>query len=158
MEERERLQRRHRLASQIHAALLLSALLYFLVSYFFSQTSGISVASAQEHGLWRQGIYGLAFVMGIGVILLRRWLLGLRRLARVMQQQGVEGAIEHLVKATLLLGSLSECVALLGFGLSLRTRVFEDMWRVGGIGAILLLYTYPWRSAWSRALERARQA
>lgn len=149
-------QARHRLAVILHLTLLSSGLVAFLVSYLFSQTIGVSIASAAEHRALRQAIYGAVFVLSIGVIVLRRWLFGAGRLGRIAERRGIEGVIEHLLRATLVLGGTSEAVVLFGFVLSVLTRVFEDMWRLGGIGLILLLYTYPWRSMWYRAIERAQ--
>ncbi|GBC77226.1 hypothetical protein HRbin08_00697 [bacterium HR08] len=154
MDELRHFEMRHRLAVLIHAALISSGLIAFLVSYLLSQTMSIPVG---EHGALRRAIYGSAFVVSIGVILLRRWALGAGRLGRLAEARGIEGVIEHLLKATLLLGVASEAVVMLGLVLSLLTRVFEDMWRLGGIGMVLLLYTYPWRSVWHRGIERARR-
>jgi len=155
MEERTPFEMRHRLAVILHVAMISSGLIAFSVSYLFSQTMGVSIASAAEHRALRQAIYGTVFVVSIGVILLRRWLLGAGRLGRIAERGGRAGVIEHLLKVTIILGAMSEAVVLLGFVLSALTRVFEDMWRLGGIGMVLLLYTYPWRSVWSRAMERA---
>ncbi|MCS6816916.1 MAG: hypothetical protein N0A16_03195 [Blastocatellia bacterium] len=156
MDERTSFEMRHRLAVFLHLAMVSSGLVAFLVSYLFSQTMGVSIASAAEHRALRQALYGAAFVMSIGVIVLRRWLFGIGRVGRVAQRHGIVGVIEHLLKSTIILGAISESVVLVGFVLSMLTRVFEDMWRLGGIGMVLLLYTYPWRSMWARAIERAQ--
>jgi len=158
MDEVTRFERHYRLARTIHGALFSSGLMAFLISYLFSHAMSVSLVSAAEHGALRRTIYGVAFGVSIGVIVLRRWLLGAGRMGRLAAQRGVEGVVAHLVKGTILLGVMSEAVILLGLGVSLFTRVFEDMWRLGGIGLILLLYTSPRRSSWHRAMERARQS
>jgi uncharacterized membrane protein len=156
VDEVARFERHHRLVRTIHGALFSSGLVAFLISYLFSHAMSVSLVSAAEHGGLRRTIYGLAFCVSIGVIVLRRWVLGAGRIGRLAAQRGIEGVVAHLVKGTILLGAMSEAVILLGLSVSLLTRVFEDMWRLGGIGLVLLLYTYPWRSIWQRAVERAR--
>jgi len=155
MDEIAHFRMRHRLAVILHLALVCGGFIAFLVSYLFSQAMSVSIASAAEHRAMRQTIYGSVFVVSVGVIVLRRWFLSVGRLGRAAERRGMAGVVDHLLKATIVLGAASEVVLLLGFVLSLLTRVFEDMWRLGGIGLILLLYTYPWRSTWSRAIERA---
>jgi len=154
----EYITRRHQMTLVVVFALLASVVVYFLVAFVLGQMGGASIESALAYQKLRRIAYGFAFVYSIGLILFRRAMLGSDRLARVVTTRGVRGLVDHLSTVTILLAALGEVVAIIGLIMSLLSRVMEDMVRLGGVGALLILYNFPRRSKWFHLVEAYQTA
>lgn len=154
----EYIMRRHQMTLIVVFALFASVVVYFLVAFLVGQMGGVSVESALAYQKLRRIAYGFAFVYSIGLILFRRAMLGSDRLARVVMTRGVCGLVDHLSTMTILLAALGEVVAIIGLVTSLLSRMMEDMVRLGGVGALLILYNFPRRSKWFHLVEAYQTA
>jgi hypothetical protein len=158
MNESKDFEFRFRLASMIVYAMLASVFIYFLVAYFFSQTREVTVGSMARYEELRRPLYGIAVVLSLGVIVFRRLSLSHARTNRVYVTRGATGVVQQMMMTTIIVAAMSEAVALLGLILTLLGRLLEDMWRLGIVGAVLLVYHFPRRSAWQRMIERSSYA
>lgn len=154
----EYITRRHQMTLFIVCALLASVIVYFLVAFLLSQMSDTSVESALAYHRLRRIAYGFAFVYSIGLIIFRRAMLRSDRLMRVVMKRGLRGLVDHLSTLTILMAALGEVVAIVGLVVSVLMRAMEDMVRLGGVGALLILYTFPRRSKWFHLVEAYQTA
>lgn len=153
MELTEYIARRHQMTLFIVCALLASVIVYFLVAFLLSQMGGASVESALAYQKMRRVAYGLTFVYSIGLIVFRRAMLRSDRLMQVAMKRGLRGLVDHLSTVTILMAALGEVVAVVGLVMSVLMRTMEDMVRLGGVGALLILYNLPRRSKWFDLVE-----
>lgn len=129
-----------------------SVLAYMLVAYVMTQSRRPTLPD-QHTALLLRIIYGAAFLLSLGVIIGRRALFNTSRLMRLVEESGLSRLVDELATKTIVLAVLSELIALLGLVLSLLTKSFDAMWRLGAVGVILLFYNVPRRSAWERTVE-----
>lgn len=147
-------QSRYRSTMIIVLSILGSLLLLMLMGYVIGLSSDIPALDDPEQAAWWfRIIYGAAFVLGISVILGRRFFFSTSRLMRVVQDGGLNRLVGELASKTILLAAVSELIAILGLILTLLTQSRQAMWRLGSVGLILLIYNLPRRSAWERTIE-----
>jgi hypothetical protein len=156
MQEARHFEARFRQTSVIVFAMLAGVFIYFLVAYLLSQAGEVTIGSMARYEQIRRILYGGAAMLSLGAIVFRRSRLSQAQLNRVYAAKGTDGVVERLMMTTMGVAAMSEAVALVGLVLSILGHRLEDMLRLGGIGAILLLYHSPRRSAWQRVIERAR--
>ncbi len=147
--DRTRLKLRYRNTIVIYISLVASVLAYALVVFVVTHSQSPR-PPAPRVGM---SIYGAVLLLGLGIILGRRVLFNPSRLMRIVEEGGLNRLIDELANKTILLGALSEAIALLGLALSLLSQSPDHMWRLGAIAILLLLRNVPRRSAWERALE-----
>jgi hypothetical protein len=97
--------------------------------------------------------YGSTLVFGVLVVVLRRFgmalLVGKRK-------RSVLAVLGNLRLLTLISAALGELVALIGFVAFSLTGDYEYCWRLGVVGLLLILYSFPRRWDWDRALANAQ--
>jgi hypothetical protein len=97
--------------------------------------------------------YGSALGFGLLVVVLRRfgmaWLAGKR-------QRSVTAVLGNLRLLTLISAVLGELVTLIGFIAFMLTGDYEYCWRLGVVGLLLILYSFPRRWDWDRAVASAQ--
>ncbi|MBI3951977.1 MAG: hypothetical protein HY314_16145 [Acidobacteria bacterium] len=151
--EKTNLPARYRSTMIVILAFLGSVLLYMLLAYVMALSTQPSTLPASQQATLVRVVYGIAFLLGIGVILGRRAVFNASRLMRLVEKGGLNRLVGELASKTILFAALSEAIALLGLILSLLTKSYEAMWRLGAVGVLLLLYNMPRRSAWERTVE-----
>lgn len=97
--------------------------------------------------------YGSALLLGLLVVVLRRfgmaWITGKR-------QRSVSSVLSNLRLLTLVSAVLGELVALVGFVAFSLTSDYEYCWRLGVVSLLLVLYSFPRRWDWDRAIAHAQ--
>lgn len=147
--DQTRLKLRYRNTVVIYISLLASVLAYALVVFVVTHSQPARPPAPQVG----MSIYGAVLFLGLGIILGRRLFFSPSRLMRIVEEDGLNRLIDELANKTILLGALSEAIALLGLALSLISQSPEHMWRLGAIAILLLLRNVPRRSTWKRTLE-----
>lgn len=148
------LARRHRTAAMVVGALL--GLTVALV--------GIALAASES--LYRPGhdpslamaLWITILVFGLGSFVLRRTRFQPMRLQDIAALRGLSGLLATLQSTTIQIAFIGGAIALMGFLVMIITGNKYDMLRAGGIAAIVLLYSYPQRSAWQRVLQGVEQS
>ena len=98
------------------------------------------------------GLRIVIVVFGLGVFVLRRTRFVAMRLKDVAAVKGPSGLLKTLQDTTIQCASIGGAIALMGFIITIRTGDWTDMLRAVGVSVIVLIYCYPFRSAWQRAL------
>jgi hypothetical protein len=138
----------------IMLSFLASMLIYMLAAYVLALSARPpALDDPQQVARLFRIIYGAAFVLALAVIIGRRALFNSSRLRRLVQESGLNRLVSELASKTIVLAAMSEMITLLGLILSLLTKSYEAMLRLGLVGVLLLLYNLPRRSAWERTVE-----
>ena len=140
--------RRHRTAAMVVGAMLGLTIALSLIAL---------VASESLH---RQGDPSLAMalwicilIFGLGSFVLRRTQFHPIRLQDIAALRGVSGLLATLQATTIQIALIGAAIALMGFIVMIMQGDKYHMLRAGGVAAIVLLSTYPRRSAWQRLVR-----
>ncbi|MDQ2920107.1 MAG: hypothetical protein M3R52_00615 [Acidobacteriota bacterium] len=93
-------------------------------------------------------------VLGLGAIALRRTRFATMRLQDIAGLRGASGLLITLQRTTLLIALIGATAALVGFVATLLTGDDSYTYRAGLVAVAVLLYCYPVRSSWDRAVQR----
>lgn len=96
-------------------------------------------------------------VCGIGAFLLRRMLFTPLRLKDIAAIRGESGLLASLQNASIIIAALGGAVGVMGFLIWFSTGNKTYMLRAALVAVAILVYAFPRRAAWQRALEAARQ-
>lgn len=93
-------------------------------------------------------------IFGLGAVALRRTKFAAMRLQDIGALKGASGLLITLQRTTLLVAGLGTVIALVGFIATLMTA--NDFYAYGAslVAVAVLLYCYPTRTSWERALLR----
>ena len=104
------------------------------------------------------GLWIAVLVFGLGAFVIRRTRFGATRLKDTAAVKGVSGLLRTLQGTTIQLGCLGGAIALMGFVITILTGDWTNMLRSVGVSAIVLIYGFPFRSAWERVvMQSARE-
>src|SRR2546425_7555549 len=150
----DELRRRHRSAATVVVAFLILDLVLLAIAYF----AGASLYRTGDPSII-MGLWIAILVFGLGAFVLRRTKFMAMRLKDIAAVKGISALLKTLQDTTIQVASIGGAIALMGFVITIRTGQWTDMLRAGGVAAIVLIYCYPFRSAWQRALiQLAREA
>lgn len=96
-------------------------------------------------------------VFGLGAFVFRRTRFSAMRLQDIAALQGITGLLATLYGTTVLVAYIGGAIALMGFIITIMTGNPFDMLRAAGVALIVLLYSYPSRSAWKRVVHGIEQ-
>ncbi|MFZ4627685.1 MAG: hypothetical protein ACOYNR_05075 [Blastocatellia bacterium] len=105
---------------------------------------------------WTRPIYGGALVLGLLVIMTRRLVFS-PLVMRPLSRQGGQVVVRALAGMTLVLGMVAAVVGIGGALFYQKTGDAQYLWRLGGIGLLLLVYSFPRRAEWERAVRDAAE-
>jgi hypothetical protein len=91
-------------------------------------------------------------VFGLGALVLRRTRFAVTRLKDIAAVRGASALLKTLQSTTIQIACGGGAIALMGFVITLRTGDWLDMLRGAGVAVIVLIYGYPIKSAWQRAV------
>jgi O-antigen/teichoic acid export membrane protein len=91
---------------------------------------------------------------GLGSVVLRRTRFSAMRLQDVAGLKGVSGLLATLERTTLQVAGLGVVVAVFGFLATVMTGNDFYSYGAGFVGLVVLLYCYPTRSSWQKAVEK----
>ena len=98
-------------------------------------------------------LYGGTIALGLLVVALRRF--GISLVSRRQAGATAASVLRKLQGLTLVNAAIGELIALLGFVAFLMTRDFQFCWRLGVVSLAIILYSFPRRAEWARALAAA---
>lgn len=143
------LERRHRTAMAVVLAFLALDIVLLAVAYFGAE---------RLYRPWGDpslvmGLWIAILIFGLGAFVLRRTKFAAMRLKDVAALKGTTGLLRTLQQTTLQVAFIGGAIALIGFVITMLTADWTSMLRAGGVSAIVLIYCYPFRSAWQRAVR-----
>jgi hypothetical protein len=110
-----------------------------------------AITDPESYYLLNKVVYGGALLAGLLVVMLRRfWLVVLMRGSR--GRRPIPALLSHLRLLALLSAALGELVAVLGFVAFSLTGDYQFCWRLCVVGLLLILYSFPRRWEWERAV------
>lgn len=141
--------RRHKAAATTVLGLIVATILLSVVAYlgqpYFSELESRQID-------WAFLI--IVLMLGLGAVAWRRTKFNPTRLQDIAGLTGPSGLIRNLEKTTLQLAILAAGIAIVGFVATLMTGQEFYTYRASAIAIIVLLYSYPSKRSWKRAVER----
>lgn len=149
-EAQAELARRHKAASTTVLGLLVATVLLSVVAflgrpYFTEKPPNLPLDMAVR-------LIILAF--GLGAVVWRRTKFQPMRLQDITGLQGVTGLLRTLEKTTIQIALLGAAITAIGFVATLVTGNDLYTYWAGAIAIVVLVYCYPTKSSWVRALSR----
>jgi hypothetical protein len=148
----EELKRRHRAAVMVVGGFIVLTLVL------------VAVAFAGKDFIYRGGdpmlIWALwitIVVFALGSLTLRRTRFSAMRLQDIAALSGISGLLNSLQATTVQVACMGGAIALMGFVVTMLTGQPFDMLRAAGVALIVLIYSYPRRSAWQRVVRGIEQ-
>jgi predicted lysophospholipase L1 biosynthesis ABC-type transport system permease subunit len=141
------LEQRHRSAKFVVLGFLGLSLALLAVAFFAARFIVRPGDPSVVMGLWIA-----ILVFGLGAFVLRRTKFAALRLQDIAAVQGPSALLRTLQDTTIQVASIGGAIALMGFIITILRGNWFDMLRATGVAAIVLIYCYPIRSAWQRAL------
>ena len=143
------LERRHRSASMVVLFFFALNILLVAIAYLAGERLFRPANPQLAFGLWL-----VILVCGLGVFVLRRTRFSAMRLQDIAAVKGVSAMLRTLQGTTIQVASIGGAIALLGFIITIITGDWSNMLRAAGVSIIVLLYCYPFRSAWQRTVRQ----
>lgn len=103
---------------------------------------------------WMQPVYSAAIVIGLSVVVIRRIVLS-KLVMGPAAKRGVSAVLNTLQAMTIICAALAEVAAIAGLTLYLLTGDYQYSWRLGLISLFLLVYCFPRRGEWRRAVAES---
>ena len=146
VEYQQALAQRYRTAAIIVMAFCVSVLLYLVIAKFITVDD---IKPGVE--TWQQPVYSAVIVLGVVVVALRRILMS-KPLMATATERGAGAVLQHLFTMTIVICALAEIAAIGGLVLYVMPGDYQYSWRLGVVSLFLLLYTFPRRGEWARAV------
>ena len=143
----EELRRRHRSAATVVVAFFILDVVLLAIAYF----AGASLYRTGDPSIV-MGLWIAILVFGLGAFVLRRTKFAALRLKDIAAVRGTSALLKTLQDTTIQVASIGGAIALMGFMITIITGDWTNMLRAGGVSAIVLIYCYPFRSAWQRVV------
>ena len=145
------LTRRHRTATLVVAGFLVLDIALVAIAFFAIDRIFRPGDPARDAGLV-MGLWIAVLVFGLGAFVTRRTKFAAMRLKDVAAVKGLSGLLKTLQDTTMQVACIGGAVALMGFVITILTGDWTNMLRAGGVSAIVLIYCFPFRSAWERVV------
>ena len=145
------LTRRHRTATLVVAGFLVLDIALVAIAFFAIDRIFRPGDPARDAGLV-MGLWIAVLVFGLGAFVIRRTKFAAMRLKDVAAVKGLSGLLKTLQDTTMQVACIGGAVALMGFVITILTGDWTNMLRAGGVSAIVLIYCFPFRSAWERVV------
>src|SRR5437867_6322624 len=141
------LARRHRATALTVGGFLVLAVMLLAIAYFGAHSFYRPGDPTVIMGLW----IGI-LVFGLGAFVLRRTKFAALRLKDIAAVKGTSALLKTLQDTTIQVASIGGAIALMGFMITILTGDWTNMLRAAGVAGIVLVYGYPFRSAWQRVV------
>ena len=142
------LERRHRKASTLVLVFLELDIVLVGIAYFAADRLYRAGAPSTIMGLWIA-----VLVFGLGAFVLRRTRFAAMRLKDIAALKGISGLLKTLQDTTIQIAFIGGAIALMGFLITILEGEWKVMLRAGGVSAIVLIYSYPFRNSWQRTVR-----
>ena len=145
----DELNRRHRAAILVVLVFFLLDIVLLAIAYFAGQRIARPADPKIAMGLWI-----VILGCGLGVFVLRRTRFSAMRLQDIAAVKGLSGLLKTLEGTTIQIASIAGAIGLMGFIITMITADWSNMLRAAGVSLIVLLYCYPFKSAWERTVRQ----
>jgi len=140
---------RHKATARTVRALLIAVVLLCVLAFvskkFLTQQTNPSLHMA---------VLITILVLGLGAIAFRRTRFATMRLQDIAAIRGASGLLITLQRTTLQIALIGATAAVIGFVATLLTGDDSYTYRAGLVAVAVLLYCYPVRSSWEKAVKR----
>jgi len=143
----DELSRRFRKASMVVGAFLVLDVVLVIIAFLASNSLHRPGDPSIVMALWIA-----ILIFGLGAFVLRRTKFAAMRLKDIAAVKGVSALLKTLADTTIQVASIGGAIALMGFIIVILTGDWTNMLRAGGVAAIVLIYCYPFRTAWQRVV------
>ena len=143
------LDRRHRSAMMVVFFFFGLNVLLLLIAYFAAERIFRPADPKIAMGLWIA-----ILVCGLGVFALRRTRFSAMRLHDVAAVKGIPALLQSLQGTTIQVAAVAGAIALMGFIITIITADWTNMLRAAGVSVIVLIYCFPFKSAWERTVRQ----
>lgn len=150
-EIRLELEKRYRIASFVVIAQILVTIILIAAAWLIAQSSENDITSNSIFTLWITILF-----VALGSFLLRRTLFSWGRLNNIAILKGVPGLLQTLQTNAVLLGSLGEIIAVIGFLVAVLSGNKWEMFRAGAVAMIVFLANFPRKSVWEKIVANAK--
>ena len=140
---------RHRTATLVVAGFLILDVALVAIAFLAAERLFRPGDRSIAMGLWIA-----VLVFGLGAFVIRRTRFAAMRLQDVAAIKGVSGLLKTLQGTTIQIACIGGAIALMGFVITILTGDWTNMLRAGGVSAIVLVYCFPFRSAWERVVNQ----
>ena len=143
------LAQRHKATARTVRALLITVVLLCLLALvsrkFLTEQSNPSLHMA---------VLITILILGLGAIAFRRTRFATMRLQDIAALRGTSGLLITLQRTTLQIALIGTTAAVVGFVATLLTGNDSYTYRAGLVAVAVLLYCYPVRRSWEKAVQR----
>jgi hypothetical protein len=143
------LDRRHKATSTTVRALLVLTLVLSAVAYFISKS-----IPPQNNPSLDIAVRITILIFGLGAMALRRTRFATMRLQDIGALKGASGILITLQRTTLQVAALGAVIAVVGFVATFLTGNAFYSYGAGLVSLAVLLYCYPVRTSWEKAIKR----
>jgi len=147
------LDRRHRSATMVVLLFFGLNVLLLVIAYFAAERIFRPADPKIAMGVWIA-----ILVCGLGVFALRRTRFAAMRLQDIAAVKGISGLLRTLQGTTIQVASVAGAIALMGFIITIITADWTNMLRAAGVSVIVLIYCFPFKSAWERTVRQLAPA
>ena len=145
----EELNNRHRAATTVVLIFFALDVLLLAIAYFAAAKIFRPADPKIAMGLWL-----VILVCGLGVFVLRRTRFSSMRLQDLAAVEGISALLATLQGTTIQIASIAGAIGLMGFIITIITGDWSNMLRAAGVSVIVLVYCFPFKSAWERTVRQ----
>lgn len=143
------LNRRHRSATMAVLFFFALDVVLLLIAFFAAERIFRPANPSIAMGLWIA-----ILVCGLGVFVLRRTRFAAMRLQDLTAVKGISALLQTLQGTTIQIAGVAGAIGLMGFIITIITGDWTNMLRASGVSVIVLIYCYPFKSAWERTVRQ----
>ncbi len=135
--------KRYQTTSLIVVGQIVVTLILIAISWLIAPRIDLDITQQTTDALWI-----FIILAAVGLFLLRRILFNWVKLRNINLTKGVKGLIATLQTYTILLGTLTVVIAIVGFLISVMTGNKFEMFRAGAIALVVFLVIFPRKKVW----------
>ena len=143
------LARRHKSAATTVIGLLVATILLSVIAFL-----GRPYFREQDDPVLNIGVRIAVLILGLGAIVWRRTKFAAMRLQDITGLQGLSGLLRTLEKTTVQIALIATAITVTGFVATLVSGNDTYTYLASAIAVVVLVYCYPTKSSWRRALDR----
>ena len=145
----DELMRRHRTATMFVVGFLILDIALLAIAYLAADRLFRPRDPSLVMALWIA-----ILVFGLGAFVLRRTRFAAMRLKDIAALKGMSGLLKSLEGTTIQVACIGGAIGLMGFMLVILSGDWTFTLRAIGVSVIVLIYGYPFRSAWERVVRQ----
>lgn len=139
------LEKRYRMTAVVVFAQIATTVILIIFGWFYAARSENAVTPRSLMTLWIAVIF-----IAVGTFILRRMLNRWERLKNIKLSKGISGLLTTLQTNAIVLGSVAETIAIIGFLIAVLGGIKTDVFRAGAVALIVFLINFPRKSVWKK--------